>query len=537
MLKYFLKSGSYIIILLIISCANPGTPTGGMKDEVPPIIVSSKPENGTTNFKEKKIEIRFDELIKFKDLKKQLVISPPMKNDPQIRPGGTASDRIKITILDTLSENTTYTINFGNSIQDNNEGNPYPNYRYVFSTGDYVDSLSLSGKIQDAFNEGYPENVMVVLYEVDSAYTDSVIYKELPRYVTNTIDSDTFRIDNLKAGKYMLFALEEKSSNLKYNALQDRMAFYPQEITIPDSNKYLLKIFGEEAPFSVKRPVHAGKGQVRFVFDSGADDLDISIIYPPKSDTVRNLLDFSKYRDTAIYWYSARESDSIQFFVKSPIHDIADTVTVTLKSQKDVESLFEVKNKSTLAPSNRLGVVSNYPIIDFNKDSIRVMSLVDSSEVYFEIEQTALKSLKFDFEPKYNEKYAIQLLPGAVTNFFNVVNDTIIETSSVKKKSAFGEIIFNINNIETYPVIVELVQGKDAKIIRRKISTKKEEYSFPDLKPGKYKLRIIIDENANGKWDPGSFLLKKLPEEVKYFSEEIELKANWDIQQTWNLAN
>jgi uncharacterized protein (DUF2141 family) len=522
-------------IIIAVQCANPGSPSGGPKDEQPPVILSSYPENSSTNFNSEKITIKFDELVKFKDLKKQLVISPPMKYDPIIKPTGSAMDKVKIQILDTLAENTTYTLNFGNSLQDNNEGNIYSNFRYVFSTGDYIDSLSINGKISDAFTDSFDKNIMVMLYEVDSAFNDSTIFNSIPTYVTSTIESDTFKIDNAKAGTYLMIALEEKSRNLKFNPNQDKIAFYPEFITLPDSNKYELKLYKQEPDFSIKRPIHARKGRISFDFEGNSDDIKITRLLPIKSDTVMDMLYFSKYKDSASYWYSAREADSIQFLIQSAKYNVNDTVVVTLKKQKEVKPNFEPKNRSGLTPDKRLEITSNSPISSFVKDSISIINLVDSSSVNFNLSIKDHNKLLLNFEPDYKQKYSVQLLPGAITNFFGEINDTIIFNSSVKAKTEYGEIIFNIKNVASYPIIVDLINEKGDQIYERIIAKKEQDFVFSNLSPGKYRIRMIYDENENDKWDPGNFLKKQMPEEVKYFPDIMDIKANWNIEQDWIL--
>src|SRR5690606_26565587 len=173
-------------LLLLPSCAKRGFITGGAKDTIPPKIMNSSPENFTTNFSGKEIKIVFDELIKVKDINKQLIISPPMDKRPIIIPQGSASKYISIKIQDTLQPNTTYSFNFGQSITDNNEGNPYSQYRYVFSTGNYIDSLQIVGKIKDAFEQKTEKFVSVQLYDA-TTFSDSTIYKETPLYIANTL--------------------------------------------------------------------------------------------------------------------------------------------------------------------------------------------------------------------------------------------------------------------------------------------------------------------------------------------------------------
>lgn len=155
------------IIIFAIACARTGRPEGGPKDEDAPLFVTANPPYESINFDKKEIKIEFNEYVKLKDLNKQLVVSPPMKNPPLITPQGTASEEIKIEILDTLKLNTTYIFNFGNSVEDNNEANVLENFKYVFSTGSYIDSLTTSGSISDAKLVETPKSVNVLLYRID----------------------------------------------------------------------------------------------------------------------------------------------------------------------------------------------------------------------------------------------------------------------------------------------------------------------------------------------------------------------------------
>ena len=174
-----------IAALFIVSCAKRGNITGGLKDTLAPVLRESVPANMKTNFTGNEIKLYFDEYVKLKDINKQLIVSPPMNTAPIISPT-TPSKFISIKLKDTLQPNTTYSFNFGQSIQDNNEGNPYPQFKYVFSTGPYIDSLSISGTIQDALETKTDNFIKVMLYEINEKYTDSIIYKEKPAYKANT---------------------------------------------------------------------------------------------------------------------------------------------------------------------------------------------------------------------------------------------------------------------------------------------------------------------------------------------------------------
>src|SRR6478736_5909054 len=176
-----------ILAIFMVGCAKRGTITGGDKDTLAPVLQVSIPKNYSTNFNGKEIKLQFDEYVKLKDVNKQLVVSPPMNTPPDITPTA-ASKYISIKIKDTLLPNTTYSFNFGQSIQDNIEGNPYPQFKYVFSTGSEIDSLVVEGSIKDALQKKADNFVTVMLYEMNEKYNDSVIFKQKPRYITNTLD-------------------------------------------------------------------------------------------------------------------------------------------------------------------------------------------------------------------------------------------------------------------------------------------------------------------------------------------------------------
>ncbi|MEY2921826.1 MAG: hypothetical protein RL108_439, partial [Bacteroidota bacterium] len=207
--RYF----SLLLVLLTYGCAKRGSITGGDKDSIAPVLKSSLPKNFSTNFNGKEIKLVFDEYVKLKNANKQLIISPPMKNQPEILPY-TASKTLTIKIKDTLQPNTTYSFNFGQSIEDNNEGNPYSQFKYVFSTGSFIDSLALKVKVKDALEIKTDNFVSVMLYEINEQFNDSTIYKETPRYITNTLDSlKLVSLENLKAGKYLLLAFKDNGNN------------------------------------------------------------------------------------------------------------------------------------------------------------------------------------------------------------------------------------------------------------------------------------------------------------------------------------
>jgi hypothetical protein len=250
------------VVLALSSCAKRGSISGGLKDTLAPVLKICLPKNYTTNFNAKTVQFTFDEYVKLKNVNKQLIISPPLKYQPEITPT-TASKTITLKIKDTLAPNTTYSFNFGESIQDNNEGNPLRQFKFLCSTGSYIDSLSIKGTIADAHDKKTDHFVSVMLYEANEKYTDSIIFKENPRYVTNTLDSaTTFQLDHLKAGKYLLVAVKDQNNNYRFNPKEDKIGFSRHFITVPNDSVFNLNLFKEVAANKTVKPTQASATDV-----------------------------------------------------------------------------------------------------------------------------------------------------------------------------------------------------------------------------------------------------------------------------------
>jgi uncharacterized protein (DUF2141 family) len=517
-----------LVLLSTSRCARKGSPDGGPKDSLSPVMVTAYPPYKATNFKETRIKLQFDEYVKFKDMNKQLIISPPLKQMPVIKPQGTASKNITIEILDTLKENTTYSINFGNSIIDNNEGNKLGSFKYVFSTGSYVDSLEIFGDIIDAFDRETEDNIAVLLYEVDENYTDSIIYKEKPTYVTNTLDTTNFNITNIKAGKYQLLALKDFNNNFIYNPKQDKIAFLSEPISIPtDSVALPLNIFKEVLDFRLLRPLENKKGKIVFGFEGHKQDINIELL-TKKTDSFREQISLERDLDTINYWYTAFESDSIQFKVTGKNLDTIFTVKTRTSKIDTLELTEPVKN--ILHPKDTFHLLANIPLDSLDLSKINIVdkdTLPINFNAFFDKEKT---KMNIHFKRKRNEIYQIDILPNAFVDFFGSTNDTLQYTLKTVDIEDYGIIELKLKKTNNEALIVDLVNKKGDLIERQFIGDKKD-VTFNDIKPETYFVRIITDSNKNRKWDSGNFLKKIQPEKVQYFSKELKLRANWTINE------
>jgi len=528
------KHFRYIFILLtvtLIGCAKRGNITGGAKDTLSPVLVSSFPKNFSTNFKEKVIRLNFDEYVKLKDLSKQLVVSPPMNTPPEVTPSN-ASKYLTIKIKDTLKENTTYSFNFGQSIQDNNENNPYSQFRYVFSTGTYIDSLSIEGTIKDARELTTDNFVKVMLFEINETYTDSTIYKERPRYVTNTLDSlTTFKIDNIKAGTYQLIALKEENNNYKFDPATDRIGFHSTPITIPTDEKFQLQLFDEVLNFKALKPSQAGDGKLVMGYEGIPSD--IKTVLKNGNEIIPTIVTRIPEKDSVNIWYKPIKVDSLSITV-SKDKFVKDFVIKLKNQKKDSLSITPVQS-GVLRPRERFTLKSVTPLIKFDNSKITLLKK-DSTAIPFTTKYDEFEQkLEFDFERKELERYTFRILPGAMTDFFERENDTLTFAVSTREMADYGSLTLNLTNVKQYPVIVELTDAK-GKILASEYSEDSPTIIFEGLDPNDFTVRIIYDTNKNRQWDPGNFLEKRQAEEIIYFKTTLGIRSNWVWREDFDLG-
>ncbi|MCP2028067.1 hypothetical protein L1276_003235 [Flavobacterium sp. HSC-32F16] len=536
MFKSKFKYISFLLVLLMMSCAKRGSITGGLKDTLAPVLVSSTPKNFTTDFKGNEITLVFDEYIKLKNLNKQLIISPPMKYEPLITPTG-VSKFINIKIKDTLQPNTTYSFNFGQSIADNNEGNAINQFKYIFSTGPYIDSLKLGGKIKDSYAKNVDNFVSVMLYEANDKYKDSVIYKEFPRYITNTLDSlRTFEFENLKAGKYLLVALKDKSANNKYNPKDDKIGFIKHFITVPNDTIFELELFKETLPLKTFKPIQASGNRLLLPYE-GKQNFKTNrpaIVLKNNGETLETIITQFPKKDSLQVWYKPLKVDSLSLEVTKDTY--TKKFNFKVKDQKkDTLNIKAVQN-GVINFRDRFTLETETPLVKFDKSKIKLVSkdstAIDFTTEYNEFEQ----KLYVDFKKEPLEKYHFTFLPGALTDFYEKTNDTLSYKLNTKEVADYGNLILNLKNVKRFPIIVEVTNKKGDEILASDYSEGKTQIEFNLMLPSQFTIRVIYDDNKNKMYDTGSFLEKRYAEEVFYFQREIDVRTNWDVNETIDLS-
>lgn len=521
-------------ILILQSCARRGNPTGGPKDENAPIIIQTFPKINTTEFNQKEIKIYFDEFVKLKDLQKQLIVSPPLKYPAQITPQGIPTKRISIKIKDTLKPNTTYVFNFGNSIEDNNEGNILADFKYVLSTGKVIDSLTLKGKVQDAFNQKSDDFISILLYKANT-FNDSLVFKEKPNYVSNTLDTTTFNFTNLKAGKYKIIALKESNRDYNYQPKDEKIAFIDSVIELPTEQAVVLNLFKKEPKFQVKNSKEIAKGHLLIGYVGNPENSKITVV---KIDSipVSNSTDFKAYtykeknKDSIHYFFKYKKTDSIKFHIQKDT--ISQEIMVRTKSKK-IDSL-TLKNNITgvLHPMDTLTLIANIPLKKWDKNLFQLME-ADTIPTIFKLQKKQANKLQILFDQKPKTKYKLTVLPKGIQSIFEQENDTLKYGIQTKKKTYYSTINLTINTAK-FPLIVQLLDKNDT-IVRSKYVTENGMISFEKLIPAEYKIRVIYDKNKNKRWDTGDFIKHQQPEPVYYFDKKIQLKENWILNESMDI--
>ncbi|CAM3915200.1 Ig-like domain-containing protein [Flavobacterium sinopsychrotolerans] len=535
MLKNNLKYTFFLLLLITVGCAKRGSITGGLKDTIAPVLKVSFPENFSKNFKGNEIKLVFDENIKLKNLNKQLIISPPMKYEPSILPT-TPSKTITIKIKDTLQPNTTYSFNFGQSIADNNEANPLNQFKYVFSTGDYIDSLSLGGTVKSAYDKEVESFVSVMLYDVNDTFKDSVVYNENPRYVTNTLDSlKTFRFENLKAGKYLLVAMKDYNSNNKYNPKTDKIGFSKEFITIPNDTIYELELFKESLPFKTFKPSQASGNRLFMGYEGVVNSVAAlpKLILKNNTEVLSNIITKFPKKDSLQVWYKPIKVDSLTLAVAKDKYKA--NFTFKIKDQKKDTLSISAIQTGNLKFRERFTLESSTPLIRIENSKINLINNAKTAVPFTTEYDEFNQKLYFDFKKEPSENYTFEILPGALTDFFEKSNDTLTYKLNTTNTSDYGNLTVALENIKEFPVIIELTNIK-GDVLATEYTEKNTTIEFNLIEPALYTLRAIYDTNKNKEWDSGNYLEKRQAEEVIYFSKEIDVRANWDVNQIFDLS-
>ncbi|MFN0213129.1 MAG: Ig-like domain-containing protein [Saprospiraceae bacterium] len=559
-----------LFILLLSSCARQGAPTGGPKDIKPPGIdtMASTP-NFSTRFDRKRIELKFDEWVVLSDVASQIVVSPPLAKRPEVVLKG-KTVVVNFDKSEIFRPNTTYTINFGTAVKDLHEKNPAKDLRFVFSTGDFIDSLFFSGVLVDAFSGEPVENASVLLYENPA---DSAVRKERPYYFSRTNKAGQYEFKNLRSSAYRLVAIEDADQNLKWDGENEHIAFRDSALLVQDSMKgpVNLKLFKNQPKFRLSGQNLNRYGLAKLGFNTALNNYAIQTIAPKEL-----IVWAEKTPDSLMLWYDLPTQDTAWTLLfsrgKIPGQDSSsqsspsewDTIQVKKLSRLEflenhhiafgdiplpsAPSAARGKSKGgtpkpqpakTMVQAFALPAVLpfNFPVAAF--DTSRWMLMLDSnriSDFNVEPDSASPRRISLSVQWKQGKTYMLMLLPGALTDFWGKSNtDTLVRHFNVLAEKQLGTLTLTVEKIQPgTSYVVQLLNGtafQEEKFFVAETNTQK--LIFKHLPVAAYTARLLEDTNRNGRWDTGDFDAHRQPERV--FIKKLDaLRANWELELTFS---
>nr|WP_314546206.1 Ig-like domain-containing protein [uncultured Empedobacter sp.] len=531
-----------LTILTVISCARQGSPTGGPKDETPPVFLKADPDTLATNvdLNLQEATINFDEYILLKEYSKNVVVSPSFQIPPIVTPQALAKKYISIKFQEPLLPNTTYSFNFGDAIQDFNENNKLSNFQYVFSTGSFIDSLKVTGRVNSSYDFKLPEKILVGLYKVDSTYKDSIILQKKPYYIARANDKGEYQLNYLASGKYKLIAFEDKVENVMYDYGKERLAFHNEPIELNANQQINLNLFNQKPAY--RKPEASFKQEGLIVFKTtGATD-DVTITPVGKEFKTAYIQKFPR-QDSINFWFNPKvdtivgRSAKLNFKVQHK--DQIDEVSA-LYSKSNTERKLEFKaiNDQKLAPNKPFKIQANAPIKSLDLSKIYVFKDTLSIPFKVSIDTVNAQNLNFAFEKNLDEKFEVNIYPNALTDVLGEKNDTLAYPIKMGTRGDFGHLKLTLQNTPSKPFILQFLKtDKDFTVIEEIYNPANKNYfEFNFIEPGEYLFRLLVDENENGKWDTGDYLSGKQPEPIYLYPEPIKIRAMWDATETWVLG-
>ncbi len=567
-----------LVCSLIAGCAKVSSPAGGPKDRIPPVVVGSNPDRDATFYNNWKFEVTFNEYVTLDNIYENLIVSPPMKKRPLVSLRGKS---VVVEYEDELKDNTTYTFNFQDAIRDLNEGNVFNNFRFVFSTGPVIDSLSVTGNLFNAYVLDIPENALVMLY---SNLEDSAFMKNIPDYLSRVDKTGYFRIDNVRKGTYNLYGLKETDNSKNFNMKEEEIAFLDEPITITPEKNYLPVVedtatvvqTGKKAPekpaltgeyklilFRHDKKLHYLTSSTRnlsylmtytLALPPGEHSFDLTI---PEADENSYFTEKSIGKDTLKVWltdstlYSQQQITTI---IGYPYTDTTNTIihrtdTINMRyipprsartdRARPTPFIVQTNLSASLRPGQKIFFQSTTPLRAPDTSLIRFYE--QTKDTIIQIPYSFIPdstnfcrtSLNIQLEPGKNYLYIAD--SGSFGNIYGEHSDSTGTKFSLRKESSFGSLVLDIKGYEGKKII-ELLD-KNEKVIRKATMDSNGKAEFLLLDKGTYRLRVIYDINGDGKWTTGDLAGKRQPEPVSFYPQELEIKEDWVLNQDWDMSN
>lgn len=519
-----------LIFLVIWSCASQQKPQGGPRDRTPPKLLKATPPNMTRNFKAKEIKLDFDEYFNLKNPFQEITISPAPEKLPTYKK---SKKSILVNFRDSLQKNTTYVINFGKAIADVNESNVLENFTYVFSTGAHIDSLSITGSVQNTLTQEKEKDITILLFPLKQ---DTLFGKKKPSIYAVTDSSGNFSLNNLHDGDYRIYALKESSPNKIYDNDNELIAFLKEPVHLKkDTSNIHLNLFKQDPE---KAKVIDNRfdvdGKLFFTFNKSLDNPSVKILYPPGLDN-QKLVEFSKTNDTAMVYLRNMDFDSVRVsFLQNgkPLDTIAKRKGRKESYVRNVNLVYNVSLDNKLKPGSDLIGRSSLPIgeidnslITLSEDSLNVSNFTLTKDT------ATQKKLTINYRWKANSRYQIVFNEGALTTIYGDKNKKLIKVFQLDKADNYGNLTLKVTLPDTGKYYVVELLNERKLVIHHDPITKTGLVVYKNYPIGKYNVRVIYDSNKNGKWDSGNVKLRKQPENIWLYPKDITLRSNWEAEE------
>lgn len=522
----------FLILMAVLGCAVQQKPQGGPRDRTPPKLLKATPADQTRNFRGKKIILEFDEFFKLNNQYQEITISPAQERPPEYT---IKQKTLEIELKDTLQKNTTYVINFGKAIQDVNEGNTPKNFIYVFSTGQQIDSLSISGTVTNSLTQKKEKDVTVFLFDLKQ---DSLFFgKKKPTLFTTTDTAGQFKFANLKGNDYRIYALKEPSVDKIYNNGNELIAYKVKPIHLTkDSAGISLNLF-KEIPDSLRLTsrVFDKDGSMLMIFNKPLNKPTINILTPSGLDA-QKITEMSKTNDTLNVYSKNMDFDSAHVVISQngvPFDTLTFRKGRRETFQRNIALSYGLIGDGSIRPGSDLSITANIPIETIEQSQMFLQE--DSARVTYTITRDPQSRKKFFIKHnwKAKSKYTLTISEGAIVDFFG---DKI-------KKAEKKFVVDSPDNYSTLSItytvpdtgrsyVVELLNGDQTAVLRTNQITKNSKIIYRGIYASKYQVRVSYDNNKNGKWDTGSISRKTQPENIWINPTIYTVRPKWEMEES-----
>lgn len=531
--------------LLVLSCAQISAPTGGKKDDKPPEMLIATPTNYSLNFHQKQIQIIFNEWIQpLQNAKNQIIVSPAIVPFPKIE---AARNVLSIKLKDSLQANTTYSFFFGDNIKDNNEGNTLRDFKYVFSTGNFLDSLRVKGNVSTDLDK-IPDNTYLLLYQEKE---DSFFTRKAPFYISKIDGNGNFDLENVKAGDYRIYALSDKNGNYYFDLPNEAIGFTDSlyhlhqnmdslKMTLFMQEDNLLRISDHD------RVVRGGMMHITFNKELSPNKDQLSGVIPEFKEVTPIVFEESELNPTpnkggsALVYFPKMPVDSASFsLVLENNKQLIDTLRIKIESRKFNKPILFFNDSISY---KSMSAIEGKPLVlrtgYFSLSSIDTgrMILKDSTgqaQPFLVSREDDLRTYEFNADWKPGNIYHLILKDSALSDLagnFNKQQEFSFQVFSAKK---CGNLLINFELPKKDASYIVLLKDNSGKVSDRRILRDSQELkiNYGLLLPGTYSAEVVDDVNDNGIRNSGNFSTKTLPERIYKEPKPIVVKENWDAEE------